>query len=453
MMRRWFWQSIHSFWRKFCGVSDEYKTLRSRWTAISHEFQKELPPLWDSKIQKTTFSLLDNLLNSLNGWFENIALLRNTKEDYKKTISRLSIDYDKLETVNQAFFDLCTYTGLIKHAYFQRTVSLEIPQVESAIPHSPERTIGNEMFYSVADSIAKAYCNCIDSPYATWDGFITFMPTIGEEGFYGAFFRPSRLLKLYHISMSEEQKYFLGTYLTLAHEFGHAAIVGKNRNLDLPRWFRLLYVYALARVKNYVEKDEKCRHCKKCQVHAVKYENEFYFRTFEDFVADLFALRIGGVNTIHTLLDFAPAVAMSIVRSQGVLRYMMDRSFQKSCFRSLDERIKSTRRQLIKKLPHSIESQECLQCWLEIGNLFGTSVKRLFNILDIDPIQNIVLEEFDHNYTSINKGEIEKALATGKAIPEVDPRVILSVYNDLITNNKGPNFSATTYSLVYNESL
>lgn len=96
------------------------------------------------------------------------------------------------------------------------------------MPHSPERTIGNELFYLAADNVARRYYECLNIPYGKWDEIITFTPPIEEEYFYGAFYRPSQYLKLFHVSMSEEAKYFVGSYLTLAHEFSHGCLAVRH---------------------------------------------------------------------------------------------------------------------------------------------------------------------------------------------------------------------------------
>lgn len=454
-MTRWFWLPTHAFWRKFCGVSDEYEILKNRWNTLSEEFKKALPPLRSNKNGKGTFALLDELLSSLNDWFNNIALFRDKSVQLKEVLPRLVADYGKLEQVNQSFFDFCTYVGLIKHAFFQRTVSLEIPQFESAVPHSPERTTGNEMFYVAADCLAAAYSNCVHTPEIKWDGFITFMPAIGEEGFYGAFFRPSALLKLFHISMSEEQKYFLGTYLALAHEFGHAAIVGGRPIADLPVWYKVLYARAMQRTKKYLSKYRKSRTCRDCEMKSFEDPalNLFHRKTFEDFIADVFALRIGGVNTALTLLDLAPSTDMSIIRSSALLRYMADEGFSDSIIDPLKGRVRDIRKSLKALLPPTIPDVGCIQCWSRLGEIWASSVRQFIEFFSLDPISANISKEFDHNYRSVNKEYVKKALVDGEALADVDPRAILSVYYDLVSENKRPNYSATVYSIVYNRNL
>ena len=228
------WTSARSLWVKFCGIADEYKMLRDRWLYLYSKNKLPVLPYLRAKNpdeEEQTFDLLDNHVKELETKFGELGFERNKMEsynDFRQETSRTDrVDIvDKLKLIEDYVYDLANFVGLLKFAFFQRTVSSEIPHVASGMPHSPERTIGNELFYLAADNVARRYYECLNIPYGKWDGFITFTPPI-EEYFYGAFYRPSPCLELFHISMSEEAKYFVGSYLALAHEFGHAVIPRK----------------------------------------------------------------------------------------------------------------------------------------------------------------------------------------------------------------------------------
>ena len=247
------WRTARTLWIKYCGISDEYKMLRDRWLYLHGENKLMVLPYLkrnNEDEEKKTFDLLDDHANELEREFGGIGFKRREMENFRSFRNKVkgrNVDdlIVGLGLIEEHFFDLSNFVGLLKSAFFQRTVSAEIQHVISGLPHSPERTIGNELFYLAADNVAHRYCECLNISYGKWDGFITFIPPIEERHFYGGFYNPSPYLKLFHVSMSEEAKYFVGTYLTLAHEFSHAIMsviseTGSTKKLDFPKWLKII---------------------------------------------------------------------------------------------------------------------------------------------------------------------------------------------------------------------
>ncbi len=302
------WEALRALWIKYCGVADEYKMLRDRWLYLHREESLNLlPNLRNSN--DLTFDLLNKHVKRLDSIFEKKFFLQRTSiesfDKSKRKIKKASLqDYSELKYY---FFDLSAYVGLLKLAFFQRTVSSEISHVASGVPHSPERTIGNELFYLAADKVAERFYKCLNLPekYGKWDGFITFAPPITEKGFSGGFFRPSKSLKLFHISLSEEQKYFVGEYLILAHEFGHAAIFNLKERDGLT--FDVLRSYSMNRsIENL--KDNLSAECDKCPNNprrmCKKMDKVIIERDpFEEYFADIIALKISGPHIINAILN------------------------------------------------------------------------------------------------------------------------------------------------------
>ena len=314
------WRTARTLWIKYCGISDEYKMLRDRWLYLHGENKLTVLPYLKRKNEneeKKTFDFLDEHTKELEERFGEIGFKRVEMESFdafKREVIKMDITdlISEIKLIEDYFFDLANFVGLLKSAFFQRTVSAEIQHVVSGLPHSPERTIGNELFYLAADNVARRYYECLNIPYGKWDEFITFTPPITEEYFYGAFYNPSPYLKLFHVSMSEEAKYFVGSYLALAHEFGHGAIsirykIGSKSKISRPGWFKLLTTLIWANTTEYLKgKEKECADCPLYQNFLIPDPEEakdIYGHLCEELLVDIIACSIAGNNYEHELLD------------------------------------------------------------------------------------------------------------------------------------------------------
>jgi hypothetical protein len=313
------WRTARTLWIKYCGIADEYKMMRDRWLYLHGENKLMVLPYLrrDNKNgEEKTFDLLDGHTNKLESSFEKIGFKRSDMENFSNFADNAGVIGDvmnrvelinKLKLIEECFYDLSNFVGLLKSAFFQRTVSTEIQHVVSGLPHSPERTIGNELFFLAADNVARSYYKCLNIPYGKWDGFITFIPPI-EEYFYGAFFQPSQYLKLFHISMSEEAKYFVGGYLFLAHELGHAVMnrrIKENGTVEMLEafWIHNLFDRVYSSTQEFLI-DHAGYRCQKCPILTKLSKPSFVFETLIELMADITSVYIGGINCTHSFIDF-----------------------------------------------------------------------------------------------------------------------------------------------------
>ncbi len=494
------WEATRTLWIKFCGIADEYKMLRDRWLYLCNG--GSLPTL--PYLKRPTFAALNKLVDSLVRRFEELGFYRNKIENFEKydklfsNIEDLSYYSRTYNEIKKMFLDLATYVGLLKLAFFQRTVSSEISHVVSGVPHSPERTIGNELFYLAADKAARRYNDCLKTKKLRWDGVITFAPP--KEMLHGAFFRPSYYSPLFHISMSEEQKYFVGTYLALAHEFGHASVLG-NRRYFLKLVDKVVgsaitpHLASVAELQKDLPSENlsySAQKCEKCPFYPTPLTREkiiLYRDFFDDFLSDLIAIHIGGLNTAEMLFNKTlsyliyemigrngmkvPQLAFSkrsIVRMNGILSYLDQIKFNLLRNR-LDLRFKNLIKQSKEFLDAFLEAEKrtfreetivlpnvCINCILKIGELWGENIGKLDQELRQRYGRSIftifIKENMFFNIDKEIEDRITESLLNGTPCPQEDPRYILHGYYEAYKKSRGkkrPNYAATIHSIAFNE--
>lgn len=482
------WEATRALWRKYCGVTDEYRTLKNRWLYLKDFLNPVLPNLADNEKKIHTFDILTDYISAIDNLFETELNLKRNKEEVldHETLSKLkNLDFEMFSKLKYYFFDVSQYVGLLKLAFFQRTVSLEIPQLEAGIPHSPERTIGNEMIYVSADKIAETYWKCLKVPHADWDGFITFAPPITEEAFYGAFCKPTKNLSLFHISMSEEQKYFLGAFLHLAHEMGHAAIYGNDT--ENPTKFEIMARFIVSVTRNtWVASHSWCGFC---DWNPNKMVKESRLGPFNEYLADVIAYNIGGIYTVEAFLDenfnnidFAetlekvekngtktikvvvnPPTPSFILQMNAILNYIELTSPQeairlkalRSRYLDLLRRSENTLVDYFKfvdnkgypqDIDHELKIREnCLSCLSNLGEKWS---EIFISEFDKEFVKGIVNKKFLCPNADVL--EIKKSIVEGNLLLDVDPRLILHCYYELYKEKSNSNFSSVSCSLAYN---
>jgi len=503
------WEAARTLWLKYCGVADEYRMLRDRWLYASEDFSFGALPYLRSTDGKnpSTFDLLDQHIENIDKLFSiKFEFNRNNMESFNKDTFK-NAKVSDIKIIEEYFYDLSNYVGLLKLGFFQRTVSFEIPHVASGIPHSPERTIGNELFYLAADTVAKRYEECLNIPYGKWDGFITFAPPITEEHFYGAFYRPSPYLELFHISMSEEQKYFVGSYITIAHEFGHSLMsklveIGENiRFIDVPSWVKILYMSINEFTKRYFY-DFKDDICYKCAFYKILRDDDLSSYIFFEIFCDIIACLLNGKNYNSCIIDQVHGYLGSDVYN-GLINLFRILVTNNYCFISKKvenardmQRIESIAEEVLET--YKIGDNLCLNgrfCIMDVStywaNLIDSFDKNYYLLLLIDVFPEVFsndtkkfgdlleelynkaieyedLDDFVNNIRSIfdffvvdkfkitkNKEDaIVNALISGEPCIEEDPRHILHCYYEAYKRSKGgerPNYPATIYSLAFNK--
>ena len=507
------WRTARTLWIKYCGISDEYKMLRDRWLYLHGENKLMVLPYLKRKTEKEekkTFDLLNDHSKDLEGMFGEIGFTRSKMENFsnftdnvgvmEEVIDRVEL-INRLSLIEEYFYDLSNFVGLLKSAFFQRTVSAEIQHVVSGLPHSPERTIGNELFYLAADNVARRYCECLNIPYGKWDGFITFIPPIEEGLFYGAFYNPSPYLKLFHVSMSEEAKYFVGSYLALAHEFGHSIMsvileYGSVKKDDYPKWFKDITAEIRDRTHKILELNERdC--CKFCRIyenlHVIAKDAEEYhllllrYRDFcSELLADIIAYHIAGKNYVQEFMDaifqrtstLSIALLLRVVSTSAYLK-IVDEDIKdlKINIKNFIEAYEYYNSEVLNEIYGDEEGikeedykcpvfQECVSriCddWARTINKFDKYVTDYLKEpeeyttpqhLEVNEsfFKTIIKDEFRIEEEENNK--IISALKEGRLIPEKDPRHIMHCYYEAYKQSDGenrPNYATTIYSLAFN---
>ena len=485
------WQAARSMWMKYCGICDEYKMLRDRWLYLYDEDSLPVLPLLKAPSgsdTKYTFDILDEHIEKLEGIFEKcFGFRRKELEDYTNSLEKFeNIDLNEYSAIKSRLFDLSQYIGILKFAFFQRTISSETSHVISGAPHSPERTMGNELFYLAADKVTERYFKCLNIPYYSWDGFVSFIPPVGSGGFYGAFGLPLKSFRIFHISMSEEQKYFVGSYMAIAHELGHILMDGYDATYPEKHIIDKLRFLCIAHVtKTWKKRFDGCEKC----IYNPNKMISFIPRNrdpFKEYFADIIALNIGGVHTANVLLNevyysvddvypiindkkimikcLFPPYPELFLRFGGVTSYLKrtgvkegeDLKFRFDDLVKRSERVvKGEHKKWIRELGnegyevelHGLsERNECIKCLESLGEGWTDFV------MSQGILEPLIREDFeidDHE-----KDRIVNSLLTGTPCPDADPRHILHCYYEAYKESEGerrPSYAATIHSLAFNK--
>lgn len=462
---RSYWMAFQPLWIKFCGIADEYSTTRHRWSfASDRNGCLGLPPIGQ------TFDRLDRVIRRCEETFGDLGFRRDQVErqgDFSRRTGRLHTEdlYERYVSLNSMILDLSQYLGTIKMVFLQRTISSEIPHSITFYSHGIERTLGNESMHSAADKVAASYVSCLSlSSDVVWDGVVSFMypmffyPILNGH-LHGAFASARPIAKLYHFSLSEEGKYFPGSYLFLAHEVGHAVMTTvRDGESDHTNWSKLLWGDFYIRT------------------HSLRFLHDLRpsFRLFLECLADVIAVHIGGPCTVHALADFAP-YDLTLARLAFVSGYFADndsigpalsQEIDRLCREIFEIRTDNNLVRTMRRAGQSIRSFD-----LEFGSIFysvkcGNNTTRLEKAwpqldLGVSNAQDILAEPalmprivkngriFSPSTSSVDAAKGD--LAQGNTIEKADPRLILHAYYALLRENANPpSYAATLYSLCFN---
>jgi hypothetical protein len=303
------WESVRRLWTRFYGLAEDLRLLKDRWMYHARDLEPALPRI------NSTFETLEKAIMKIDRDFLRLFNFVRGIPIYPINLDGFRIDepaqYLELE---ESVSNLEAYTGLLKLAFQQRTVSLEIPKITSGYPHSPERTVGNELVYIGADNVTMTFADTITHPsgilQSQWDGFVTFVPPITDELRYGAFCKKGPYGS-YHIYMPEGAKYSITSYLLIAHEVGHISLLKPGRN----KWHlrneyenskRILIKEVSRKIANV--KSLNPQYCGECGFDFVNMveDNSSLQNQIDEAFADIIGVRIGGIKTLEALLDSIP---------------------------------------------------------------------------------------------------------------------------------------------------
>ncbi|MDH5266279.1 MAG: hypothetical protein OEW62_01220 [Candidatus Bathyarchaeota archaeon] len=475
------WSSLYPVWIKYCGVCDEYKNLKDKWNYFCVEEFSSLPSIYP------TFQRVDTLIEETNHIFS--PFFGRERIDSMNGFDR-ELASRRISEFQNRFMELSNYLGILKFIFFQRTVSSEIPHMVSGEPISPERTIGNEMLYIAADNIARQYRNCVRlDQNLNWDGIISFIYPIQSDYFFGGFCHPSNYLKHFHVSISEEGKHFLGTYLLLAHEISHAIHYkwdGALRSFRCPSWFATIWREILGRQLTLFPPllEQLKESCSECHYYDYLFTYMYDLREnsemFRQFVADLLACLIGGPTTCYSLIDMFlnanPELRHIPLRPAFICGYFQQKH-ELAASAVLENEISDMQNkwtphiQRIQSLVRSScildgadPSRMCFPIFMEMGRHAGhvfadcdEQLVDLYRMLEFPIEPPSVPEEFDSissmlvrdrfDISAQEEAEIECKLKNRTICSDYDPRKILHCY--YISHRKGqtPDYAATLASL------
>jgi hypothetical protein len=484
--------AARNLWGRFCGISDEYRTLRERWEYLRPRTSGALPDISDP-----TFSALEKVVKDVRRLFRNaFCLERATGEQVIEISTRTPLE--ELSEIRKKLFDFTTYVNLLKQSFYQRTVSLEIPHVASGVPHSPERSIGNEAVYVAADKICTYYANNLVLHTSKWDGIVSYLIAPTEEQFYGAFMRPTETLDLFHVSMSDEMKYFLPSYLVLGHEMAHECARSIPRYEEfIPRsgdfplkdhpLSRAVFTFYIGMLKYYKEhgggnyhlpeeKDEMCAHClfSESQMNSGA-SHEKLDRMFTETLCDIIASRVGGICTMLHFMDYGVNNPFSfyrdeedrlvyefrgerITRLSGTMDHLSENGVVSARYRDLlsmsflREEIEKERTFFARSTNDNEvydRALECIDCVERVGKNFSTAI-RDYNSYHRREFGSPVFSLITRGTFEISKEKedhLMNLIEEGEPVMGSNPAEIMHVYYLLFRQGRVPSYPATLFSL------
>lgn len=447
------WEMTKRLWNKYIGISDDFKMLKDKWTYLAGYLEPALPFVY------ATFEELDlEILRTNRRFFTFFNLERHTLEKFKDFKVGTAEQYSRLENMVS---HLATYVGILKLAFFQRTVSLEIPQVTSGYPHSPERTVGNESIYIAADKMASAYLHSVTtslSRFPRWDGFVTYVPSITEETKHGAFLKQTPY-GFYHVYLPEASKYSISSYLLLAHEISHTPFWSfENRKWVTKKEYEELKRSVCLRIMMRIEENKSSVHgdCKSCDSGFLDLKDHIS-ELADEVLADFIALKIGGAKTIEALLNEFPLmedrVGLPIMTFEILVRAYAAQIYM-STFPRKYRQLDTLRMRLIgvdRHLGKYAKTEHCKKCASFLGKEMGKEIAGIEKTSPTSINQFIDLRRV-FKMSSVDERKMISCLKKREACPQADPRQILHCYF-LISQSAGEErapFSVTLQSLAHN---
>lgn len=498
MEKEHLWKDAHSLWIRFCGVSDELKTLRDRWTFLSHLPFAPLPPC------ENLFERLESFSNSLEGLFLELGFSRyrlekrNYYNSATEKLTLLEVEYitSKLRIM---FTQLQEYFGTLKMSFFQRTSSLEIPHL-IGLARSPQKTMGDEILHQAADNVTASYLDCLrSSPDLLWDN-VTSIIYPDETGFIGAELHIKPFVKTFHISLSEDGKYFPGAFLLLAHESAHVTMYKVFNGLTkFKGWL-------IATQKNFSNCFENWKAIRDATLDKNICANCLYYKSimnlflnrwelFRNCVADVLAIEIGGVCTLFALVDWNPdlvtlfrvsfaagyyyaerGISEDVSGEKESLHNMLSVRRRTDCLRGNPELCLNFIMELGRETGNAFYNDNTKIVWDKLSPLSPSLSKTDFepshtrkneyqlrhnicrNFLDLpcnealcsstggSIIQHLVKKRFLYSYNQ----EMAERLNDGICLPDhVDPRHTLHVFYKAFRLKAPPSFSATVQTLAF----
>ncbi len=306
--------TLKTLWYKFCGLIDGIKVLEKNYEFLSKLYHPFIPDLSfiDNNLKCNPFESINESLGELMLFFENFGFDRFKKIPKKDIINQKNFDTEEWLLFNIKLWETITLFEIIKSNFYKRTISLEIPQNEFGYHRGIERTTGNEGFIRGGDILTEKMLKCINIPFK-WDCLFSF--SIQLDKLFLAHIRLFRLFNIIHINLSDELKFFGGSYFLIAHELAHSLIFNNDVDIKLilkkgdqnSYWF-----YKLSdKLPEVVNKFQSKIHCKNkhtqtCPLDKLFSKENYLRHLFKECLVDYFAVEISGFFYLIAFIDVLP---------------------------------------------------------------------------------------------------------------------------------------------------
>lgn len=470
------WEIVSYLWVKYIGVSEEYELLKEKWAFL----QDAHPPAISVGKGSQVFIELDKSISRTEKMFKKFGLAKKSQDAYKNFRER---DWNLCNKIRRELFSLVNYVGLLKLAYFQRTVSYEV-MTSTGFAYGPEKTIGSEIVYVAADKVTKTYADCIEikrrrpgnEPVFVWDNFITFVPPIQARGFFGALCTPYAV-GLYHVSLSEEQKSQITPFMMLAHEISHVAAMDPDNEITSARdEYESFLAYIVLHTKNILNDLfddgilQRWERCQNCPLNALGWISlqEVANDVIKEVFADWITFKVAGPNIVELILDEAFSTPLAKLRVNCLSKYMREQaSGTTEIARSNEidlrvddvnrrERISVRRERSRKHLPLTEPFVDiCPGCLAVTGQTIGRCLKS-FEDRHPRKAQSFIKKGKLFSISKREEDSIISSLLEGIPQTSVDPRKILHCYFEAFKGaeriGRKPQYLVTLYSLAFSET-
>lgn len=478
------WRKMLPMWTKFCGMVDQYYTVRDKWIFLESSAAGKnifLPDI------EETFAKIDNLVHFaqdkfFGGLFGFNRMEHASYETFYKAVwefpdsaKRAGFEEGSVRSLFEVYDNLqkfvlvtiSNHVAFLMECFNQRTVSDEIPEHIARFSHSLERTFGNELMLRAVDKVSQCYFECFNTStgdsYSTlkWDRVVSLTYPAGLE-LYGAKTWWSPLTGLFHISLSEEGKYFPTAYLFIAHEMGHAYTNTATPEKQLLLLGKPWYAEAMAQMDQTDDGD-------------ILRKTEEAERLLTESIADVLGVEIAGPALIYALVDMAPN--LETLFRVAFMRGFYDTDEERTAFKDL------LRTELSALVKYSLATQRekdsrrvlLQRAGLALGAYFFQMQQRyLRDVMESGSeakwkqvLQDKGLPYTDDSKTSLvslffgqrrfvlddRLKEIESKLRDRTPVTTADPRYILHAYYNAYRESEKkhpPSYAATLHSLAYN---
>jgi len=425
---------MRSLWYRFCGVTDAIKSLHNRYDFLSKEYHPFIPNFSknNTEIQLNPFKEMNLVIIDLKQYLMSYGFERGKEIPEKSTVNSIEFNLNEWRIFNFKFWELIVLYEIIKSNFYKRSVSLEIPQEELGYHRGLELTTGNEGFTLGGDIITAKILSSVNL-FFKWDGLFSF--EIPYERIYGGSFKLFRQFNMFHISLSDELKYFAGFYFLIAHEISHALMFNPKSDIlsemeTGPKnsyWYFILF----RNLKDIISGFKDSKKCKnidnkyfssKCPLNKILNLPFSINHLFIDSLADYFATKLSGFYYLITFIDLLPYIDFqNYMRISFVHKLLIEENLLDEEENSIFDR----KCEVFSSLFDDEEKTKCRQC---IEDLLLNLVKGVsyFN-------KNFIKEFITTNFLEESQNDLSILI---NYFPSIDEKLLFDNFEKRAIGNK-----------------